>query len=326
MIATDNAYVRADIVTIAPRISGIMAIVEVRDNQQVYSGDVLARIDDRDYRARLRQADGSVTTAHAGVTSQQAHIANLDAKLTQQQSTIAERTAAVAVREAEAQLAELDYQRQLYLSGQQASSIQRLQSAEADQRKATASLTEARASLSTAKAALAVLGTERDAARADLDSRRGALEQALGARDIARLDLERTAIRSPANGWVGQRAVREGQYAETGMPLMAIVPGDIYVIANYKETQIDRIRPGQPASVIVDALGGISLTGHVDSMAPASGAQFALLPPDNATGNFTKIVQRMPLRIRIDADQARTSELRPGMSVEATVDTREPAR
>lgn len=323
MMDTNNAYVRADVVTISPRLSGIVATVEVADNQPVHANDVLARIDDRDYRARLRAADGSVVAARADIAGQQARIANLDSRSLQQQSTIDEKSAAVSVREAEARLAELDYQRQSYLSHQEAASVQRLQSAETDKQKAVAALAEAQAALVTAKAYLAVLSTERDAAVAELNKARGALEQTLGAQDAARLDLERTAIRAPIDGRIGQRTVRVGQYAETGMPLMAIVPREIYVIANYKETQVGHIRSGQPATVTVDALDGISLTGHVDSLAPASGAQFALLPPDNATGNFTKIVQRIPLRIRIDANQPQASELRPGMSVEATVDTRD---
>jgi membrane fusion protein, multidrug efflux system len=326
MIDTNNAYVRADVVTIAPRVSGIIVAVDVADNQRVRANDILARIDDRDYRAKLRQADGSVVAARANVSAQQARIAGLDARSAQQQNAIAEKAAAVSVREAEAHLADLEYQRQSYLSRQQATSVQKQQSAEADTQKATAALAEARATLATSRAYLTVLGTERDAATAELDKARGALQQALGAQDAARLDLERTAIRAPTDGKVGHRTVRVGQYAETGMPLMAVVPDGMYVIANYKETQVDRIRPGQPARIVVDAFGGVTLAGRVDSLAPASGAQFALLPPDNATGNFTKIVQRIPLRIRIDEGQPRTDELRPGMSVEAIVDTQDLSR
>lgn len=326
LIATDNAYVRADVVTISPRVSGIVSEVDVGDNQRVSAGDVLARIDDRDYRAKLRQTEGVVAAAHASISAQQAQVATIDARTTEQENTIAEKAATVAVREADARLANIEFQRQSYLAQQQVASTQKLQSTEAATQRAAAALAEARATLSTTQANLAVLHGERDAAVANLQQATSILEQALGADDAARLDLERTTIRAPIAGHVGQRTVRIGQYAETGMPLMAIVPDAIYVIANYKETQLDRIRPGQPVEITIDALGGLILSGRVESFAPASGAQFALLPPDNATGNFTKIVQRIPLRIRIDAEQARMNILRPGMSVESVIDTRDIAR
>lgn len=161
---------------------------------------------------------------------------------------------------------------------------------------------------------------------ADRAKAEGVVQQARAALAAARLDLERTVIRAPVAGQVGQRVLRVGQYADVGMPLLALVPAAAYVVANYKEIHTDRIRPGQGVTVVVDALGGATLKGRVDSFAPASGAQFAVLPPDNATGNFTKIVQRIPLRIRFDSGQARLGDLRPGMSVETTVDTRAATR
>jgi membrane fusion protein (multidrug efflux system) len=161
---------------------------------------------------------------------------------------------------------------------------------------------------------------------AGLSQERGVLQQAQAALTLARLALGYTEVRAPVEGIVGERSLRVGQYAEVGAPLLAVVPPDAYVVANYKEVQIDRVRPGQPVDIEVDAFGGAKLEGHVDSFSPASGAQFALLPPDNATGNFTKIVQRIPLRIRLDAGQARAGDLRPGMSVITTIDTRVHAR
>ena len=322
MIETDNAYVRADVVAIAPRVTGTVVAVAVADNQRVRAGEVLARIDDRDYRIRVADAEGATAAARADLAAAAARIANLDARSAQQHSAIAQDVAAVSARAADAQLATLAYHRQSGLARQQITSVQLLETAEADARRTGAGLSEARAKLATSRDALPVLATERRAAAADLDKAKAVLRRAEATLAAARLDLDRTVIRAPVDGQVGQRSVRAGQYAEVGTPLMAVVPGGAYVVANYKETQIARVRPGQPVRIVVDAFGGATLAGHVDSCAPASGAQFALLPPDNATGNFTKIVQRMPLRIRIDPGQPQTKALRPGMSVETIVDTR----
>lgn len=322
MIETDDAYVRADVVTIAPRVAGEVTEVAVADNQQVRAGEILARIDDRDYRMRVAQAEGAVAAAQAGTAGQQARIATCQAQATLQLSVIAREAAAVAAREADAHFADLEYQRQASLSRESLGSAQNLQAAEAAARRAAAGLKEARAALGAARALVPVLATEQDAAAADLDKARGALQQTQALLEAARLDLQRTVIRAPVAGQVGQRSVRAGQLADVGTPLLALVPARTYVIANYKETQTDLIRPGQPVRIVVDALGGATLRGHVDGFAPASGAQFALLPPDNATGNFTKIVQRMPLRIVVDQGQPRAAGLRPGMSVETIVDTR----
>jgi membrane fusion protein (multidrug efflux system) len=326
MIGTDNAYVRADMVTIAPRVPGYIAEVAVADNQRVEAGDVLARIDDRDYLAKVAQAAGALASARAEVAAQEARIANLDAQAEQQRSLIAENAAGVTASEADAHRAGLDYRRQTILIGQQVTSVQSLERAEADTNKATANLAAARAALAAQRDRLPVLATDRQVAVADLDKAHGAEAQAQAALTLARLDLDYTVLRAPMAGTVGQRSLRVGQYAEVGTPLLAVVPNGAYIVANYKETQIDPVRPGQPVEIAVDAFGGAILTGYVDSFAPASGAEFALLPPENATGNFTKIVQRMPLRIRVDPGQARASELRSGMSVVTTIDTRGVAR
>ncbi|BAV64368.1 HlyD family secretion protein [Sphingobium cloacae] len=322
LVETDNAYVRADVVTIAPRVAGVIAALAVADNQRVRAGDILARIDDRDYRMKVAEAEGALSAAQAAVVAQQARIANFDARKMRQRSLIAQDMAALAARDAEARLATLDYRRQSSLSRQEVTSAQMFETAQADSRKANANLAEARARASASRDMLSVLTTGRDEAVADLDKARAAVRQAQAALDAAQLDLERTVIRAPVSGQVGQRTARVGHYAETGAPLMAVVPATAYIVANYKETQTERVRPGQSVTIAVDAFGGATLKGHVDSFAPASGAQFALLPPDNATGNFTKIVQRMPLRIRIDPGQARAAMVRPGMSVETIVDTR----
>lgn len=320
-VTTDNAYVRADVVTIAPRIGGDVVTVAVTDDQWVRAGAVLARIDDRDYRAKVEQAEGLLESAKAEVTAQQARIANLDARTARQRGTIAQAAASLSARQADAALAQREYRRQVLLASQQVTSDQIRQSAETAARRTSAERDGSREGLAVARAELPVLATERAAAVADLDKARGALRRAQASLDAARLDLSRTVIRAPVSGRIGQRSVRVGHYVEAGTPLMAIVPAETYVIANYKETQTCRIRTGQSVRISVDAFGGATLHGHVESLAPASGAQFALLPPDNATGNFTKIVQRMPLRIRIDPGQREAADLRPGMSVETSIDT-----
>jgi membrane fusion protein (multidrug efflux system) len=270
----------------------------------------------------VEEAEGVVAASQAELAAQEARIANLGEQAKQQRSLILEGAATVAAREADARRAGLEYQRETLLTQQQVTSAQNLETAEADAHKATAGLASARAALAAQRDRLPVLATERQAAVADLDRARGTLTQARAVLTLARIDLADTVIRAPVAGTVGQWSLRVGQYTEAGTPLMAVVPNDTYVVANFKETQIDPVRPGQPVDIEVDAFGGAALKGHVESFAPASGAQFALLPPDNATGNFTKIVQRMPIRIRVDPGQARARELRPGMSVVTTIDTR----
>ncbi len=321
--ATDNAYVRADVVTVSSRISGYVNDVPVADNQPVRRGDLLARIDASIYQARVDQADASVAVARADEAMEAAALATLDAQIPQQDSVIAQARAEVAAAEADAGRASFELRRQQDLADRQISSAQRLEAAQADQRKTAAALAAAKAALVSQQERLAVLDAERKGRQAALDKARAARRQAEAARAVAAIDLENTAIRAPTDGIVGQRVARVGQYVDPGQPLLAVVPAqDAYVIANFKETQLTHIVAGQPVTLEVDAFDGDGLKGHVDSFAPASGAQFALLPPDNATGNFTKIVQRMPVRIRIDGGQPRAADLRPGMSVIAHVDTR----
>jgi len=324
LVITDDAYVRADVVTIAPRVAGTINAVTVADNQWVQAGTVLARIDESDFRQRVEQAEGAMQSAEAEVAAQQARIANLDARAAQQQGVIAQAAAELSARQSGSRLASQEYRRQVLLSRQQVTSEQILQSAQAAARRASAELGGSREGLAVARAQLPVLSTERAGAVADLAKAQGGLRRAGAVLAAAQLDLSRTVVRAPASGRIGQRSVRAGHYVEAGTPLMALVPADTYVIANCKETQTRHIRPGQSVRIAVDALGGEYLRGHVESLAPASGAQFALLPPDNATGNFTKIVQRMPLRIRIDPGQSAAAALRPGMSVETSIDVSKP--
>jgi membrane fusion protein (multidrug efflux system) len=326
LVGTDDAYVRADMVVIAPQVAGSIAEVAVADNQQVEAGQILARLDDRDYRARVEQAEGALAAARAEVAARDSDIANLDAQLNQQGSLIAGARADLDVTAAEVRRTDLDLRRQSALYEFRDVSAQAFETAEAGAKQAIARRASARAALAVQQQRVPVLVTGRRTAVAELEKERAALRQAEATLTLARLDLERTFLRAPVAGTVGQRSLRVGQYAEVGVPLMAVVPGEAYVVANYKETQIDRVHPGQPVEIEVDAFGGRVMSGHVDSFSPASGAQFALLPPDNATGNFTKIVQRLPVRIRIDAGQDRAADLRPGMSVVTSIDTHGPAR
>lgn len=322
MVSTDNAYVRADIATISPRVTGYIVNVGVRDNQRVAKGDVLATLDDRDYRMRVARAEGAVAAAKAALDAQYAAIANLDAQGERQRSVIAATTADVQARQADHRQATLEYRRERALEHQQASDARHLEAADASATRTEAAVQAARATAEASRAYAKVLATERQRSAAALDEARGALLQAEAGLALANLELEHTVIRAPMGGTIGQRAARVGAYVGPGSPLMAIVPNEVYVIANYKEVQLEGVTPGQRVEVEVDALDGGVLKGRVESFAPASGAQFALLPPDNATGNFTKIVQRIPVRIAVDADQPTLSSLRPGMSVVAAINTR----
>ncbi|MBV8578302.1 MAG: HlyD family secretion protein [Acetobacteraceae bacterium] len=308
---TDDAYTQADAVTIAPRVSGTINDLVVTDNQLVRAGQVLARIDDRDYRAAVAQAEADIAAA-------QADIGNLDAQITLQQASIAQATADIASAQAALDFARADYARYMDLMRTGNGTVQRAQQADTDIRSKTAALARSRAALEAAQQQVHVLQAQRTRTAA-------ALARAEATAQQAKLNLSYTTIAAPVDGAVGDRSVRLGQYVQPGTKLLDVVPVGraIYVVANFKETQLDRMWRGEHADISVDMLPGITLHGQVDSLAPGSGAQFALLPPENATGNFTKIVQRVPVKIVLDgADQATLAKLRPGLSVIASVDTR----
>ncbi|MEG0861423.1 MAG: HlyD family secretion protein [Pseudomonas sp.] len=320
---TDDAYVRADWAPISARVAGYVAQVSVADNARVKAGDVLVRLDDRDYQQRLRQARAQKVAGEAALQAQQARLATVAAQLQEQRQAIARAQAERAASEGEAQRAQLDWQRYRQLAGQQAASAQRLESASASRVKAQALLRGAVAELERQQARQQVLHSRRQQAEAELGVRRAALEQAEAEFGLAENALADTEIRAPFDGVVGQRKVRQQQYVTPGLPLLAVVPvAQAYVVANYKETQLEHLRPGQRVTLEVDTFGR-HWQGTVDSVSPGSGAVFALLPPDNATGNFTKIVQRFPVRIQLDSPPAGEAQLLPGMSVIATIDTRE---
>ncbi|KWE92970.1 hemolysin D [Burkholderia ubonensis] len=319
---TDDAYVRADIVTASSRVAGYVARVAVDDNQPVRRGDVLVMLDDRDYRAKVDDAQAAVAAADATFQAEQAAAATLDAQVGQQRSVIEQAQADAAAARAEAARRDADALRYKQLLAESAASGQRWEQAHADALKARAELARASAAVRAQGDQQTVLLRHRAQSTAAIEQARARLVASRAKLALAQLDLEHTVIRAPRDGTIGQRAVRAGQYVEVGMPLLAVVPlRDVYVVANFKETQLGAMHDGQPVEIDVDTYSGRTLHGRVIGLSPGSGAEFALLPPDNATGNFTKIVQRVPVKIRLDTPPPGLV-LRPGMSVIARVDTR----
>jgi membrane fusion protein, multidrug efflux system len=305
---TDDAYVQADSTIIAPKVSGYIAEVLVRDNETVSAGQLLARIDDRDFKTALNQARADVAAAEAAVR-------NLNAQIELQEPIIQQQTAQVEAAEANLKFAQEERTRYDDLMKTGSGTLQRAQQTDAALRAQTAQLQQEKSGLLAASKKIEVLQTQRAQAVARLDHARAVEKQ-------AELNLSYTEITAPVGGTVGARTLRVGQYVQAGTQLMAVVPLDaVYLVANFKETQLTHVRDGQPVEIRVDSFHSVKLKGHVDSLSPASGLQFALLPPDNATGNFTKIVQRVPVKIVFD-DPSLKGLLRPGMSAEPTVDTK----
>ena len=306
--STDDAYVKADSTLVSPKVSGYLAEVLVGDNEQVKAGQLLARIDDRDFATALNQA-------HADVAGAEAAVKNLDAQIGLQQPLIEQETADIAAAEANLQFAQEEQVRYDGLMKSGSGTVQRAQQSDAALREKTAQLQHGKSGLIAAQRKVDVLTTERAKAVAQLDHARAVEAQAA-------LNLSYTKISAPVEGTVGARTLRVGQFVQAGTQLMAVVPLDaVYVVANFKETQLTHVRNGQPVEVRIDSFHDTKLKGHVDSLSPASGLEFALLPPDNATGNFTKIVQRVPVKIVLDDDSLK-GLLRPGMSAEPTVNTK----
>jgi membrane fusion protein (multidrug efflux system) len=306
--STDDAYVQADNTTIAPKVSGYIAAVLVGDNEPVKAGETLATIDDRDFRVALAQAKADVASARATVATKQA---SLDA----QQSVIDAARAAIDVDHANFTFADQDDKRYSSLAATGYGSVQNAQQAASRSAASRASVQRDQAALETAIRQVDVL-------KADLAGAQAMLAHDQAVQDQAELNLSYATIVSPVDGVVGARTLRVGQYVQAGTQLMAVVPvSAAYIIANYKETQLADVRPGQPVDIEVDTFPGQAFRGRVDSIAPASGQEFALLPPDNATGNFTKVVQRIPVKIVLDPGSPLAGALRPGMSVYPTIDT-----
>ena len=308
-VSTDDAYVQAYNTTLATKVSGYLASVPVTDNTYVHTGDVIATLDDGDYRLAVDSARGKVAT-------QQATIARIGHQIAAQEAAVEQAKTQLVSAQAAATRTELELVRQNQLVARDASSRQLLEQAQANRDQAVAAVNGAKAAIDSAAANVDVLRGQEQEAISSLDELKTALAK-------AEHDLSFTVIRAPLDGVIGNRAVQTGDYVQTGQRLASLVPLDeVYVNANFKETQLARLRPGQKATIAVDALPEHAIEGMVESFSPASGAVFSLLPPDNATGNFTKIVQRLPVRIRVPTVVAREGLLRPGMSVVVSVNTK----
>jgi len=308
---TDDAYLQADNTVISTKVPGYITRLNVGDNQRVRTGDPLAQIDDRQYRNAVAQGQAEVASALSAV-------GDIEAKTAVQRATERQSQARVGAVRAELEFAQREFDRYGSLTKTGAVSLQQLQRAESDLKRASAALSQSEAEVDIASRQLDVLTNERQMAAAGLDKAKAVLER-------AGIDLADTVIRAPTDGVVGDRGVRLGQYTEQGTRLMTIVPTSrVYVIANFKETQVGDLQPGEHVSVRVDAYPDMEVTGIVDSLSPGTGAQFAMLPPQNSTGNFVRITQRVPVKIRLEAD-AGVPELRAGMSARVSVDTRMPS-
>lgn len=306
---TNDAYVRAELTRLASRVSGEVLTVAVTDFQRVKAGDLLIQIDPADYQAQVAQSEAAVAAA-------QAVLDNLANQIELQYATIAQADAARLSAEALEVEARQEQERQQSLTQTEAGTRQRLEQAVAGLAKAQADVRASRAVIAAQQHQLEVLQGTRKQRAADLDATKATLAS-------VKLKLGYTRITAPFDGVVGERQVQPGDYVNIGTNLINVVPlPKVYVIANYKETQLTRVAPGQPVEITVDSFPRERLRGKVERIAPATGAQVALLPPDNATGNFTKVVQRIPVRIQFDDNQPLLARLVPGMSVVTSIDTK----
>jgi membrane fusion protein (multidrug efflux system) len=319
-VSTDAAYLQADSSVVAPKVRGLVADVLVKHNQAVKQGDPLVRIDAEEFDARVAAAAADLQNAHATVEAAQAALISLDAE--EQLAAANVRAAETVIRSTTAQSDRAQADRARYTNLVESGAVAQR---DFDQYRATAisaqsDAARSRAQLDVSRNQEAVTRAKRATLRANLAQADAAVARAQAALDLARQDQEHALIRAPIDGVVGDRQVEPGDYVQPGTRLLTIVPlGALYVTANFKETQVTRMLPGQPATIEVDALPGQPLSGIVDSFAPGSGSQFSLLPFEPGTGNFTKIVQRVPVRIRFEPGQTALAKLRPGLSSTVTV-------
>ena len=284
-VSTDNAYVRANITSMAPKVGGYITSIAVGDNQRVEAGDILFRIDDRDYRAKLKQADASVDAARA-------RLAGVLQEMALQRALVRQAVAQHSAALVEVALAGTTSRRRRALAQGGSVSQAQVDESDAGMARTQAGASAAMATVDAQRQKIGLLATQRNAAAA-------ALAQAAAARDLARIDLENTVVRAPISGVVGNRQLRLGRLVVPGTQLLDIVPvGDLFVVANFKETQLEDIWPGQAARIEIDGYPGTEFEGVVDSFAPGSGSAFSLIPSDNATGNFVRVVQRVSVKIR----------------------------
>jgi membrane fusion protein (multidrug efflux system) len=313
LVSTDDAYVRANNTMLGARVSGHIAAILPADNAVVRTGDVILRIDDGDYRI-------AVDAARTKIATQQATIERIGRQVTAQESAVEQARAQLASADAALKRAGLDYDRQQALSTKGFASRATFEVSEAGRDQGIAAVKSAQAAYDAARDNVEVTKAQQAEARAQLAELQTSLAK-------AERDLDFTSVRAPVDGTFSNRLVNTGDFVVVGQRLGNVVPlNDVFIDANFKETQLKRIQPGQPVTIAVDAYGHRKFAGVVDSISPAAGSVFTLLPPDNATGNFTKIVQRLPVRIRVPKDVAKQNLLRAGMSVYATVDTSDGAK
>jgi len=311
-VSTDDAYVRANNTTLGARVSGHVAAILPGDNAVVRTGDVIFRIDDGDYRI-------AVDAARSRITTQQATIDRIGRQVAAMESAAEQARAQLSSAQASLKRAGLDFERQQALSVKGFASRATFEVSEAGRDQGMAAVKSAQAAYDAARDNVEVTKAQQNEARAQLVELQSSLAK-------AQRDLDFTAVRAPVDGTFSNRMVNTGDFIQAGQRLGNLVPlGSVFIDANFKETQLKRIRPGQPVRISVDAYGHRKFAGFVDSISPAAGSVFTLLPPDNATGNFTKIVQRLPVRVRVPKDVASQNLLRAGMSVYVTVDTNEGA-
>ncbi|MBD8642508.1 HlyD family secretion protein [Stenotrophomonas sp. CFBP 13724] len=305
--STDNAYVRGQVTVLAPQVNGYVTDVLVKDFQHVRQGDVLLRIDDRIYRQRVAQAEAALDSAKAA-------LANSDQSQAQNRAQIASAKATLAAGQSELQRSRAELARYEQLAEQRLVALNDRDKFRTSQASAQAGVQQSQAQIQIAEETLVSTQVARKGLEAQVESAQAALE-------LARIDLANTTVLAPRDGQVSEASARVGQYVTAGSQLLFLVPDVLWVVANFKEGQTWQMRIGQPATFAVDAFQGEVLRGRVEEIAPATGSEFSVLRPDNASGNFTKVVQRLPVRIAIDADQPLAARLRPGMSVVAKVDT-----
>ena len=303
---TDDAYVQGDLTPLSAQVDGYVSQVPVDDFQYVKKGDLLIAIEDDDYGARVAQAEADAAGANAAIENLKAHKAA-------QKAIVAQAQDAITGTQADLERAQLEDARQRKLLETTFGTQQRVEQTDAAEKQLAATLASDQAALEAQQRQMAVLDTQEEQLRADAKAKQAAL-------DLAKINLDHTRITAPVDGEVSERGVRVGQYVHAGTQVISVVPlKNVWVIANYKETQLTHVVVGQGAEIRVDTFPGVVIKAKVDSIAPASGSQFSLLPPDNATGNFTKVVQRIPVKLRLNADNPLAGRLRPGMSVEATI-------
>jgi membrane fusion protein (multidrug efflux system) len=310
---TDDAYVRSDITPISAKVDGYVHNVPVDDFQMVKAGELLVEIDDDDYQAQVAQAEAALLGAQAAIENLKAHKALQHVLITEAENTIAGTQADVVRTTDEAK-------RQQELLATTFGTTQKVEQAVADEKRFGATLARNRAELEAQRSEMGVLDTQESQLRADMKAKQALL-------DLAKINLGYTKIVAPIDGMVSERGVQTGEYLHAGTQVFSVVPlQNVWVTANYKETQLTHVAVGQKVQIVVDTFPGVTLTGHVEEIAPASGSQFSLLPPDNATGNFTKVVQRIPVKIALDPGNPLTGKLRPGMSATTTIltDTAKP--